>query len=252
MTDTHDLRNQWFDTKTKMTEIQKTKKEIEVLQEKLQKLEAQEPKMTFESWGDCDMVSYNHKYYYRLSFGKGFAYWYKRVIGSSNLMRVDDPEEHNLVEELYNGVILDSSGVVEETKEYPYKVTDKYGESNPYKQYLNSVEDEKSMEELGFVKNSDGNWTAQPLVETEQKQSMVSSVDKPKPDSLYDLIADWWDEIFTNGNPSGQNIESLVEEIMKLIPEPISDTCGFDEYVIRWRRGYNYYRATLLERFNGK
>ena len=38
-------------------------------------------------------------------------------------------------------------------------------------------------------------------------------VEKPKPDTLYDIIADWWDEIFTNGNPSGQNIESLIDTI---------------------------------------
>lgn len=37
--------------------------------------------------------------------------------------------------------------------------------------------------------------------------------------SLYDLIADWWDEIFVNGNPSGQNIESLIEQIELWLPK---------------------------------
>ena len=37
--------------------------------------------------------------------------------------------------------------------------------------------------------------------------------------SLYDLIADWWDEIFTNGNPSGQNIESLIDHIEHWLPK---------------------------------
>ena len=55
-------------------------------------------------------------------------------------------------------------------KEWSYKITDEHGETNPYLQYLNSVEDEKKIEELGFVKNSDGNWTAQPLGETSQEQ----------------------------------------------------------------------------------
>jgi hypothetical protein len=54
-------------------------------------------------------------------------------------------------------------------KEWSYKIADEHGETNPYKQYLNSVEDEKKMEELGFVKNSDGNWTARPLGETAQE-----------------------------------------------------------------------------------
>ena len=54
--------------------------------------------------------------------------------------------------------------------DHPYKIADEHGETNPYKQYLNSVEDEKKMEELGFVKNSDGSWTARPLGETAQER----------------------------------------------------------------------------------
>ena len=53
--------------------------------------------------------------------------------------------------------------------DHPYKIADEHGETNPYKQYLNSVENEKKMEELGFVKNSDGSWTARPLGETAQE-----------------------------------------------------------------------------------
>ena len=55
--------------------------------------------------------------------------------------------------------------------DHPYKIADEHGETNPYKQYLNSVEDEKKMEKLGFVKNSDGHWTAQPLGETAEEQT---------------------------------------------------------------------------------
>ena len=54
--------------------------------------------------------------------------------------------------------------------DHPYKIADEHGETNPYKQYLNSVENEKKMEELGFVKNSDGHWTARPLGETAQEE----------------------------------------------------------------------------------
>ena len=48
---------------------------------------------------------------------------------------------------------------------------------------------------------------------------MNEMVEKLKGQTLYDVIADWWDEIFTNGNPSGQNIESLVEQIEKWLPK---------------------------------
>jgi hypothetical protein len=78
------------------------------------------------------------------------------------------------LEELYQ------KEVVKQKEEYPYKVdetqkkfvyriTDEHGETNPFKMYLNSLKDENKMEELGFVKNSDGNWTAQPLGETPQE-----------------------------------------------------------------------------------
>lgn len=93
-------------------------------------------------------------------------------------------------------------------KEWTYKVTDEKGETNPYKQYMNSA----------------------------------------KPETLYSLIADWWDEIFMNGNPSGQNIESLVEQIEKWLPKPIDETCGMKDWDNAWTIGYNNYRDTLMEK----
>ncbi len=56
--------------------------------------------------------------------------------------------------------------------------------------------------------------------------------DKPKPTILYDIIADWWDEIFINGNPSGQNFGSLVDTIeSEWLPEPDD---GGDRYSCGW------------------
>ena len=111
-----------------MTEKEKIQTQIHELQQKLKELE--EPKMTLKRTGDCDMVSYDHKYYYRLSFGVGY-YWYKRYIGSSNLMNVEDPEEHRLVEELYNDMILDTGGVVEEQGTWNYEPDAKFRKQEP-------------------------------------------------------------------------------------------------------------------------
>lgn len=58
--------------------------------------------------------------------------------------------------------------------------------------------------------------------------------DEPKftePPTLYEIIADWWDEIFVNNNPSGQNIESLVEQIEEWLPEEYS---SYGEYSGGW------------------
>jgi hypothetical protein len=66
---------------------------------------------------------------------------------------------------------------------------------------------------------------------------------EPKEATLYDLIADWWDEIFVNGNPSGQNIESLVEKISEWLPDAIGADIGRSEL---WNAGYNAYRKILM------
>lgn len=56
--------------------------------------------------------------------------------------------------------------------------------------------------------------------------------------TLYDVIADWWDEIFVNGNPSGQNVESLVEQIKEWLPQPQSaagsQSLGVEDMVTGW------------------
>ena len=59
------------------------------------------------------------------------------------------------------------------------------------------------------------------------------------PEKLYDIIADWWDEIFMNGNPSGQNIERLVEQIENWLPKPQSAAGSQNAYVECSVEGYN-------------
>ena len=39
--------------------------------------------------------------------------------------------------------------------------------------------------------------------------------ERKKPETLYDIIADWWDEIFLNNNEAAETIESLVDRIEK-------------------------------------
>lgn len=137
---------------------------IKVLQEKLRKLEEQEPEMLLMRQGKVDIVDYNHRTHYRIKYTDSFSgvyKWFVRKLGEIPFLEeIRDVNVYAPLEELYQ------KEVVKQKDDHPYKIADEHGETNP----LNSVDDEKKMEELGFVKNSDGNWTAQPLGETEPEE----------------------------------------------------------------------------------
>lgn len=82
-----------------MTEKELIQKQIEELQSKLEELEKQEPQITLVNSGNCDMVSYNDKYYYLISFHTGSYFWIVRSIGSFNFHKVDDP---GIIDQLEN------------------------------------------------------------------------------------------------------------------------------------------------------
>jgi len=91
------------------TDIQKTEKEIAVLQKKLELLKEIEthksqPKMEFSFGGKFEVVSYNNSVYYRLEFTDEF-YWYKKdlTLFSDGLMlvHITDGETLRLLEGLW-------------------------------------------------------------------------------------------------------------------------------------------------------
>ena len=91
------------------TDIQKTEKEIAVLQKKLELLKEIEthksqPKMEFDFDGKIEVVSYNKKRYYRFEFPDE-VYWYKRTNNDTyldlRLERITDGETHRLLEGLW-------------------------------------------------------------------------------------------------------------------------------------------------------
>jgi hypothetical protein len=61
----------------------------------------------------------------------------------------------------------------------------------------------------------------------------------PKPQTLYDLIADWWDEIFMNDNEAAVTIESLVDDIEKWLPKEQSAAGSQNAYVESAVEGFN-------------
>jgi hypothetical protein len=244
-----------FEGELEMTEtIQQLKEDISILQEKLRKLEAQqEPEMTLKKSGDCDMVSYDHKYYYRLSFGVGDYYWYKRYIGSSNLMKVEDPEEHRLVEELYEGVILDTGGVVEEPEEQvsfvPKEIKELVKEGLKWcKEHPNeSVEDyltpktpektEQSLKTAFKEAQQTEKWKeTQKKIDTPKEswmnkpvEELVEMLEKNPPDclkfvmgkSLEDIVTRWWCDTFTGTHEKWsmeECIDDLIDQIELFLP----------------------------------
>ena len=89
------------------SDIEKTEKEIAVLQKKLELLKEIEthksqPKMEFSFGGKFEVVSYNEMVYYRLEFPDEF-YWYKKKYSDDGLLMVaiTDGETHRLLEGLW-------------------------------------------------------------------------------------------------------------------------------------------------------
>jgi hypothetical protein len=59
-------------------------------------------------------------------------------------------------------------------------------------------------------------------------------------ETLYDIIADWWDEIFLNNNEAAETIESLVDRIEKeWLPKPQSAAGSQNAYVECSVEGFN-------------
>lgn len=118
-----------------MTEtIQTLKEDIAILQEKLQKLEEQDPEMLLLRQGNIDIVDYDGKKYFRIEYTDSFAdaySWYVRKVGEDAIRPVRDVNVYAPLEELYK------KEVVKQKDDYPY---------NPHKKYT-PEETEKSLKE---------------------------------------------------------------------------------------------------------
>ena len=87
------------------SDIEKTEKEIAVLQKKLALLEEIEkhksqPRMEFSFSGKFEIVSYNDEEYLRLEFTDGSHGWYKRkhTVDGVVMSAITDSETHRLLE----------------------------------------------------------------------------------------------------------------------------------------------------------
>lgn len=120
-------------TKIQRKEIQK---QIEELQEKLQKLEEieKQPRMNLQQEGEYAVVSYHDKVYYRLEGEVTFSWYIKKGVSANyrvpTLVMVEDAETERLLEGLYyNHIQVKKEKVVEEQEEDEWKsVALRFGE----------------------------------------------------------------------------------------------------------------------------
>jgi hypothetical protein len=124
----------------KMTEIEKVKAEIKVLEKKLSFLEEieKQPRMNLEQEGEYAVVSYHDKVYYRLEGEDTFSWYIKKDVSdnyhihyrSPNLVMVEDAETERLLEGLYyNHIQVKKEKVAQEPEENEWKsVALRFGE----------------------------------------------------------------------------------------------------------------------------
>jgi hypothetical protein len=193
-----------------MTEtIQQLKEDIAILQEKLQKLEEQDPEMLLLRQGKIDIVDYDGKKYFRIEYTDSFAdaySWYVRKVGEDAIRPVRDVNVYSPLEELYQ------KEVVKQKDDYPYK---KY---TPEETEQSLKEAFREAVKQGIVSSVD---KPKPMNEVldrlENKYENDVSENKQKPKTLYDILYRWWMDIFCNPIYRDWDMETSIEDLVDRI-----------------------------------
>jgi hypothetical protein len=192
---------------SKMTEtIQQLKEDIAILQEKLQKLEEQDPEMLLLRQGKIDIVDYDGKKYFRIEYTDSFAdaySWYVRKVGEDAIRPVRDVNVYSPLEELYQ------KEVVKQKDDYPYK---KYTPEETAEGLRNAMRQAKK--EGVFDKPKPMN---EVLDRLENKYENDVSENKQKPKTLYDILYRWWMDIFCNPIYRDWDMETSIEDLVDRI-----------------------------------
>jgi hypothetical protein len=228
--------------KDKMTDIEKTKAEIKVLEKKLALLEEieKQPRMNLEQEGEYAVVSYHDKVYYRLENKTTFSWYIKKDVSeyhvyyrSPNLVMVNDAETERLLEGLYYNYIQ-----VKKEKEL-VRESVKWCEENPDKDPLDWLKPQTPEQVADGLKEA---------FREAVKQGVVSSSTKPQ--NLTDLIYDWWEDIFTSHSNLDieASIDDLVTRIEEWLPKEQSAAGSQNAYVECTVEGFN----DCLNKIKGK
>ena len=220
--------------KSKMTEtIQTLKEDIAILQEKLRKLEEQDPEMLLLRQGNIDIVDYDGKKYFRIEYTDSFAdtySWYVRRVGEDAIRPVRDVNVYAPLEELYQ------KEVVKQKDDYPYNPHKKY---TPEETAQSLKETAQSLKEAFVKAQQTENWkeTQKLIDEEDNDKNFKNSLDlikewgeKNKPPTLKELLWEWWEDIFTVDADldADASIDGLVDRIDKKFIPPSSEKNGYE------------------------
>ena len=113
-------------------------------------------------------------------------------------------------------------------------------------EYPKSIFNSDDVRWMGFQAGYNAAYEEKVAFREAVKQGVVSSENKSP--TLYDLIADWWDEIFMNDNEAEVTIEDLVDQIQLWLPKEQSATGSQNAYVESAVEGFN----DALKKIKGK
>ena len=199
-----------------MTEtIQQLKEDIAILQEKLQKLEEQDPEMLLLRQGKVDVVDYDGKKYFRIEYTDSFAgeySWYVRRVGEDAVRPVRDVNVYAPLEELYQ------KEVVKQKDDYPYKkYTPEQTEKSLKEAFVKAQQTEEWKETQRKIDAPKESWM------NKSDEELIAILEKNHPKclefqlgkSLEDRIYKWWETCFVH-HPEW-SMEECVEDLLDII-----------------------------------
>lgn len=211
-------------TKIQRKEMQK---QIEELQEKLQKLEEieKQPRMNLQQEGEYAVVSYHDKVYYRLEGETTFSWYIKKGVSVTypvpTLVMVNDAETERLLEGIYYNHIQVKKEKEQRVKEL-VKESVKWCEEHPDKDPLDWLKPQTPEKVADGLKEA---------FREAVKQGVVSSSNKPQ--NLYDLIADCMVNYNSTVHPG------LICDILDAVEEWLPDDDPHDGKEYQYRVGWN-------------
>jgi hypothetical protein len=221
-----------------MTEIEKVKSEIKVLEAKLSRLkEMENHKMTLKDEGKFYFVHHNDKLYHRMEYTHiPNVWWFENVNTLEHPVpmhrKVMDGELNKTLEQLYQEQIavketaqergdrihkeVEKLLEVKKLQEKEWKV-DVKTDLKPWEPTTQTPEEtEKGLRDAMKQAKKDGVFDKSPL------DIIKEWAEKNKPPTLKELLCEWWDEDW--GDTKDKCIDMLVDIIDKKFIPPHSDT----------------------------